>query len=91
MCLYKVMKPAHSSKMLHKGALEHLNTEQKYVCRKERTELALGGGSDSGANSYSWAIIRALSFLAVTGRKGLDMAQPEKDLPHKCVALSLIL
>ncbi|KAL6042249.1 hypothetical protein STEG23_021570 [Scotinomys teguina] len=41
--LTKVMKLAHSSNMLHKDAMEHLNTEQKYVCRKERTELGLVG------------------------------------------------
>ena len=83
------MKAAHGSKKLHKDAMECLNTEQKYVCRKERTESARG--SDSGAISYSWAMIIALNFLAIIGRKELDMAHPVKGLPHKRVALNLIL
>lgn len=49
------------------------------------------GGSDSGADSYSWAMITALNFLATIGRKELDIAQPVKGLPHKRVALNLIL
>lgn len=88
MCLYKVMKPAHSSKMLHKGALEHLNRAK--ICLQEGEDRAGAGGSDSGVNSYSWAIIRALSFLTVAGRKGWIWLSPKRTCPIS-VALSLIL
>lgn len=79
---------AHSSKMLHKGALEHLNRAK--ICLQEGEDRAGAGGSDSGVNSYSWAIIRALSFLTVAGRKGWIWLSLKRTCPIS-VALSLIL